>query len=155
MYNGPSDSGELSDLQSCRCLKSRHVCTRYTPGIPHRIIYLWTVLLNIVQLSDNELFGVVLDCVQGHSLKGQSNEIFASDYFTNRFLLSLLLCIWRLFEFGFEFGEIFAIFYWLSAIVYSGELILPVLFTTESCDSSYCSQRGVKNVWIFCRNSAI
>jgi hypothetical protein len=38
-------------------------------------------------------------------------------------------------KFGFEFEEIFAIFDWLSAIIYGRELILPVLFNTKSCDS--------------------
>ncbi len=38
---------------------------------------------------------------------------------------------------------------------YCGELTLPVLFTTESCNSSYRSQRGVTNVGIFCRNSGL
>jgi hypothetical protein len=41
----------------------------------------------------------------GDSLNGQSNEIFM-----NGFLPSLLLGIFRLFESGFEFVEIFAIF---------------------------------------------
>ncbi len=40
-------------------------------------------------------------------------------------------------QFGFEFGEIFTIFYWLSAVIYSGQSIFPVLFTTESCDSPH------------------
>jgi hypothetical protein len=31
-------------------------------------------------------------------------------------------------SFGFDFEEIIMIFDWLSAIIYSGELILPVLF---------------------------
>jgi hypothetical protein len=38
-------------------------------------------------------------------------------------------------KFGFKFEEIFAIFDWLSAIIYGGESILPVLFHTMSCDS--------------------
>jgi hypothetical protein len=33
--------------------------------------------------------------------------------------------------------EIFVIFDQLSAIIYGGEPILPVLFNTESCDSLY------------------
>ncbi len=59
-----------------------------------------------------------------------------------------LLSIWRLFEFGFKFGEIFAIFDWLSSIVYSGEFICPILLTTKSCNSLHNSQQGVTNVWI-------
>jgi hypothetical protein len=43
-------------------------------------------------------------------LEGQSKEIFTSDFFTDRFLPSLLLGMYRLFEFGFEFEEIFANF---------------------------------------------
>ncbi len=50
----------------------------------------------------------------------------------NEFLSSPLLSIWKLLEFSFKFGEIFAIFDWLSTIVYSGELILPILFTSEN-----------------------
>ncbi len=57
------------------------------------------------------------------------------------------------FELGFEFEKIIAIFYWLSAIVYSKELLLPVLINTESCDSSHRSQLGVTNIWVFSRNS--
>jgi hypothetical protein len=55
----------------------------------------------------------------------------------NRFLLSHLLVIWRLFEFGFAFVEIFTIFNWLPAIIYSRESILPVLFNTESHNSTH------------------
>ncbi len=59
------------------------------------------------------------------------------------------------FEFGFKLEEIGTIFGWLSTILYSGELILPVLFNMESCDSSHHSQRGVTHIWIFCRNSGL
>ncbi len=53
-------------------------------------------------------------------LKGESNKIFASDLFTNSYFLSPLLGGYlKLFEFVFEFEEIFAIFDWLSAILYS------------------------------------
>ncbi len=56
-----------------------------------------------------------------------------------------------LFKFGFEFGEIFVIFYRLSAVIYSRESILPVLFKRESCDSPhYYSTEWlvVRIVWI-------
>jgi hypothetical protein len=60
-----------------------------------------------------------------------------SDFFADGLLSSHLLGVWRLFEFCFEFGEIITIFYWLSAVIYSGESIFPLLFTTESCDSQH------------------
>jgi hypothetical protein len=41
------------------------------------------------------------------------------------------------FEFGFKLDERIAISDLLSAIMYSGELILPVLLTTESCNSPH------------------
>jgi hypothetical protein len=81
-------------------------------------------------------------------VKGQFNKIFGYDFYRNGFHSNLSLCIWRLFKFGFKFKEIFAIFDWLSAIFFIVELILPVLFTKESCDSSHHLHRGVTNVWI-------
>ncbi len=86
--------------------------------------------------------------------KGTVQRDFLPQIFLmNGFIPSPLLGVCRLFKFGFKIGEIVAIFDWLSAIVYNGELILPILFTKESCDSLHRSQQEVTNVWIFCRNS--
>jgi hypothetical protein len=80
-------------------------------------------------------------------------HFFTSDFLTDGLLPRTLLSIKRLFKFGFEFDEIFAIFDWLSAIIYSGESILPVLFTTESCDSPYHFSGETLFVRIICINS--
>ncbi len=39
--------------------------------------------------------------------------------------------------------------------LYSGQPLLPVLFSTESCDSPHHSLWRVKNVCIMCRNSGL
>jgi hypothetical protein len=65
--------------------------------------------------------------------KDQSNEIFCLWFFFRKGLLqSHFLSIWRLFEFDFEFKEIFAIYDCLSATFFSGEPILSILFNTQS-----------------------
>ncbi len=75
--------------------------------------------------------------------------------FTDGLLWSPLFGIHRLLEFGFEFGEIFAIFDWLSAVIYSWESILPVLFTTASCDSPHHFGGKSPFVSIICINSRL
>ncbi len=81
-------------------------------------------------------------------------RFFTSDFFTDRFLSSPLRGISRLSEFGFEFGEIFTISDWLSAVIYSGESILPVMFTTERCDSPHHFGGESPFVSIICTNSS-
>jgi hypothetical protein len=78
-----------------------------------------------------------------------------SEFFTDGLILILLLGIYRLFEFGFEFNEIFAIFDWFSAIIYSRESILPILFTTASCDSPHHFSGESLFVRIICINSRL
>ncbi len=76
-------------------------------------------------------------------------------FFKDGFIPSPILGIYRFFEFAFKFQEIFAIFNWLSAIIYSGESILPILFNTESCNSPYHYSRESLFVRIICINSCL
>ncbi len=69
-------------------------------------------------------------------LSDSPTKFFTSYFSKDGHFPSPLLSL-RLFEFVFECEEIIAIFDWLSAIIYSRELILPVLFNTESCDSPH------------------
>ncbi len=89
-------------------------------------------------------------------LKEQPNKIFCLS-FVHEWLPSKLLTRYlKAFQIWLKVEEKFAIFDWLSAIFYSGELILPVLFCMESCNSSHHLLRGVTNVWIvLCRNSGL
>jgi hypothetical protein len=86
-------------------------------------------------------------------IKGQFNKILTSAFFTDGLLPTLLLVINGLVEFGFEFNEIFAIFDWLSAIIYGGKSILPVTFTMESCFSLHHFSGESLFVRIICINS--
>ncbi len=116
---------------------------------------LWHIYPNLIVVARSPHTQFFKGLSLRKAFKGQSNEIFCLWFFTNGSLPSPLLGIWRLFEFGFEFEEIVAIYDWLSAIVYWEELKPPVLLNTESRDSSHCSQRRVTNVWVFCRNSGL
>ncbi len=64
------------------------------------------------------------------NIKGQPNEIFTSDFFTDG-LLPSNVGISRLCEFGFDFNEKFAIYD-----------RLPLLFKAESGYSQYCFLRS-------------
>jgi hypothetical protein len=88
-------------------------------------------------------------------LMGQSNEIFYLRFFTDGLLPSPLLDIKTFFAFGLEFEEIFAVFDWLSAIIYSGESILPILLNMESCDSPYHYSEESLFIRIICINSRL
>jgi hypothetical protein len=65
-----------------------------------------------------------------------------SYFFTYGLLPSLFVGIKILFKFGFKFDDIFAFFDQLSAIIYSREPILPLLFNTESFNSPHHKSRA-------------
>jgi hypothetical protein len=71
--------------------------------------------------------------------------IFTSDFFANWLSPNPLLTDRRLFEFAFEFKEIYTVFLGLPAIFYSGKF-LPILFNTESCDYPHYLQQGASYV---------
>jgi hypothetical protein len=66
--------------------------------------------------------GFILNSTTSNIKANQARFFFASDFFTNGFLLHPLLGNWRLFEFGFEFEDIFAIFIDSPLSVFSGKL---------------------------------
>jgi hypothetical protein len=63
--------------------------------------------------------------------------------------------VFKDFKFGFKLFEIFEIFDCLFAIIDSVETILPILFTTESCDFPHRFRRGSLFVRITCINSRL
>jgi hypothetical protein len=63
-------------------------------------------------------------------------RFFTYDFFTDG-LLPRSFPFSRLFEFGFEFEMIFAFFYWLSVIIFSGESILPTDTVTYSGELTF------------------
>ncbi len=89
-------------------------------------------------------------------IKGTVQRDFLHPIFSPMdFFQALLHSIYTLSEFGLEFGEIFAISDWLYAAIYSGESILPVLFTTEWCNSPHHFGGESPFVSIICINSSL
>jgi hypothetical protein len=74
---------------------------------------------NISLKSETRVFSFSSNIPSPIQLKGQSNEIFCLLFFRTGLFPSLLLNILRLFEFVFEFEEIFAISDLRFAIIYA------------------------------------
>ncbi len=74
---------------------------------------------NMSLKSETRVFSFISNISSPTHLNGQSNEIFRLWFFRNGLFPSLILNILRLFEFVFEFEEIFAIFDLRFAIIYA------------------------------------
>jgi len=81
-----------------------------------------------------------LSCVP---LKGQSSELIFWVECKNVFVIGPILGTPNIFDFGLVFAEIFVFENRLLGIVYYGELMLCVLFTTQSQNSPSCLLRRV------------
>ena len=86
-------------------------------------------------------------------LKGQSSELIFWVECKNLFVIGPVLGTPNIFDFGLIFEEIFVFENWLLGIVYYGESMLCVLFTTQSQNSLSHLLRGVvKNIIFFSKS---
>jgi hypothetical protein len=109
----------------------------------YHILKIWTIIHSEYWISWNL------------TLKGQSKEIFTSDFFNDGLLSSPLIGYLKTFRIWLRIRWDIRGFCWLSAVIYSGELILLVLFTTESCNSPHHFGGESPFVSIICINSRL
>jgi hypothetical protein len=134
-YTPPRIGRHVSKIMSKLSLCLPLLLQLFSP--PHlRLTPLWSSFYwtKPVSINENDLWwslnfkstDPVLD-----EVKGTVQRDFLPLIFKNGFLPSDLPSLWRLFEFGFEFEKIFAIFN-----SYGGESVPSVLLSMESCDFS-------------------